>query len=392
MPLQITNDGVQIETLEEILDRLAASYRSIYGADINLDQDTADGQRLGIMAKAVFDAQTAGLDTYNSMDVDLSLGQALDRNSKIAGISRRPATNSTWDIEVTASKAVELYSGYTIRDDAGQDWIKDTAVNIPIGTTTVTFESVTLGAVQGLIGAGLEQVTILTEVTTLAASVSATVGIDEETDEELRIRRNKSTENPAFSTIGSLTSKILDLDDVVDAFVYENKTSTYDATLDLNSHSIWAIVEGGEIADIVETMARQKTGGTGIKGTVTGTYTETIVRPDGSTFDIIHEMKFDRPVITELYVNVNATRTTPNPVDTALIADNIASRRFTIGEAIHASSLYTEGAKLGTGFYLSDLEISDDSITFTDEQLDGIAAGRYNILSANVTVTEVIPP
>lgn len=392
MTLQLTPDGLQIQTLDEIIDGLVAGYKSIYGEDINLDQDTADGQRIGIEAKAILDAQTALLSLYNGISPTLSEGQDLNRNIQYAGLARRAATKSTWDITVTASSSTTLYSGYTVKDDAGQEWVKDTPVNLTPGDTVVTFTAKDFGAVQGLIGSTIEQVTVIPAVTGFQTPISAIVGVDEETDEELRIRRARSTELPAFSAVGSLSAKLNNIDGVTDSYVHENDTNVYDPDLDLNAHSIWVVVEGGEAVEIAELMAKSKTGGTGMKGATEATHAETITRPDGSTYTIDRVMKFDRPTDTPVYITVDATRTGSDPVDTALIANLLSTCTCRIFEPLEAYRLYAAALSTTGAYFLSNLQISDDNVTFTDGRLGALAGGKYSIDVANITVTEVIPP
>lgn len=383
MSLQFTPQGMQIETFDDIFNRLVADYKSIYGEDIDLSQNTADGQRIGIAAKALHDLQTSVLELYNSLDVDKSEGVALDRMIAFCGIVRRPPTKSSWDVQVTASQPVLMYSGYTIKDDAGQEWTKQTAVNLSAGTTTVTFEAKEFGSLLGLIGATLEQVTIIPQITGLSAVVSANVGVDEETDFELRERRNVSLQNPAYSTIGSITAKLANLPGVTDVYVYENKTPAYNATIDLDGHSIWVVVEGGEIDQITETMVKQKTAGAGEKGDVVGEWLETI--PNGVV--ILHQMRFDRPVYTDLYIRMNATSVSVNPVDVALIKQNLEAKTFRIAQGVEAYTLYPiAGAGLVGNAYLSDLEVSDDGTTWTDGSLDAVNGGKYVIDPDNITV------
>lgn len=45
----ITDKGVLAPTYSEVLAELQKKFRAIYGQDINLDNDTADGQWLGIV-------------------------------------------------------------------------------------------------------------------------------------------------------------------------------------------------------------------------------------------------------------------------------------------------------------------------------------------------------
>jgi hypothetical protein len=126
---------------------------------------------------------------------------------------------------------------------------------------------------------------------------------------------------------------------------------------------------------------------------VTGTYTETLLRPDGSEFVFIHEMTFDRPTLAPVNVRLNATRKqSGTPVDTTLIAQEIAKRTYNIGDNVVAAELYEDAFRAGTTFIPTDLEVSDDGgTTWTDERLVSALDGKYVIDAADVNVTEVIP-
>lgn len=388
---ELTNDGVAIQSYSDIVAELQQAYRDIYGQDIDLSSNTPDGQRIGIEAKARLDAQSYGVALYNAFDPNLAAGHALNRIIKLAGITRRPATRSTWDIEVTTDRAIDFEAGYTILDDIGQRWILTAPVSVPTGTTTVTFRAETFGAIEGFTGAELEQDTVVLGVTGLSAPSDASVGTEEETDEELRIRRNNSLQNAAYGVVGSLFAKLADLEGVTDLAVYENDTDSTDSR-GIPAHGVWCVVEGGAVADIVETIVKDKTAGTPTKGDEEGEYTETLIRPDGSTFTIVHVMKFDRPEITPVYVNVTATRKDAiTPIDLTLISQEIAKASFNIGDNILATELYRPGYNAGDGYILTDMEVSDDNVTFTDERLLVAPDGKFTIDAADVTVTEVIP-
>ena len=45
MALGFTQDGITVETFDEIYNRIAEGIKAIYGADIDLSQNTPDGQR-----------------------------------------------------------------------------------------------------------------------------------------------------------------------------------------------------------------------------------------------------------------------------------------------------------------------------------------------------------
>ena len=390
MSLQFTLDGVTIETFDEIYDSLATQLKAIYGSDINLDQDTPDGQRLGIIAKLVLDGQSFGQLLYSQLDVDFSFGTFQDVICKIAGVYRNPATLSQVDLTVTTDRDLTIEAGYIVEDTNGQRWQTQSNSSLTTGANTVTVFSQDFGPIEAAIGTVTTPITIVLGVISITNPAAATVGVDEETDEDLRIKRNRSLENPAYSTVGAIAAKLFNLSGVTDLQIYENATNTFDATLSLNGHSIWAVIEGGEVADIAEVFAKNKTGGTGLKGSVTGTYIENITKPDGSTLGIPHNYFFDRPSTTELYVRLDATRRNPTQaIDTDLIKQKISQSTFNIADDADASLLYAEGYKAGDNFVLYNLEVSDDNTVWVDTKIDGGFDSKFNINVANVTVTEV---
>lgn len=391
MKPEFTNTGIQVQTFQEIYDELADGYRAIYGEDINLDPDSPDGQRVGIEAQARLDLQSFGLALYNSLDADLSAGLTLDIIIKLAGLFRRPNSQSQWDLNITTNRPVSLAADYTVQDDLGQNWTIASAIDLTTGTTLVSFLAEEYGAVEGLTGAVIEQVTIVLGVTAIAAPGDALIGIDEETDPELRIRRNKSLRNAAYSVVGGMFAKLANLPGVTDVDVMENDTDTLDAVRNIAAHTIWPVVEGGDVAEIVEVLAKNKTGGTGIKGSIETFYVENVLRPDGTTKVINHITRFDRPVSIPLYITVTATRKDSLiPIDIDLLKIKIASKSYTIGENSIASELYQFGYQAGTTFVLSLMEISDDDITFTDGRIEIPAGSKFTISTANITVTEVV--
>jgi len=393
MKPEFTNNGVSIQTFEEIFDELAQGYRDIYGQDINLAQESPDGQRVGIEARARLDMQQFCLALANSFDPDFAIGQGLNKISKLAGIFPRPGTRSQWDLVVTTDRPLTLTDGYTIEDELGQEWVVPDEVELVTGDNTVTFQAADFGEVSGTTGAEFEEVTFVRGVTALRADVDAVPGRDEETVEEFRQRRARSLENPAYSTVGALFAKLANLPGVTDLAVYENDQPTDDPETGIEANTVWAIVENGTVDAIVETLVKQRTSGCRTKGDVEGTFTETLIRPNGAEFFMVHTMRFDRPRYVDLYVRLTVTRkVTDEPVDLDLIRQQIAERELVIGESLQAGELYENAYGAGDGYIVTDVEISDDEgSTWTDGKLDPELDQKYQIETANIDITEVIP-
>jgi len=391
MKPNFTDQGIQVQTFEEIFAELVAGYQAIYG-DIDFSQNTKDGQVVGIEANLLLDLQSFGAYVATQLDPDFATGFMLRVIAKLCGISPRPATYSQWDLTVNSTRDLTLLNGYKIEDEIGQQWELTVDTNVNIGANVVTFRAVDSGVVVGTLGDIITPVDVVLGISSIVADVdNSTVGVAEETDEEFRIRRNKSLENPAYSIVGGLYAKLGNLSNVTDVVVYENDSDTTDVDKAMPPHSIWAIIEGGNVTEIAEIMAKQKTGGTALKGSVTSTYQETIILNSTTSFIYNHEMKFDRPTYVPVYITATATRkVSADPVDLALIKTKLSTFTSKIGTSFQAGELYEYGLLAGTNFVLTDLLVSKDNITFTDGKLTPDYDEKFTFSTANITITEVV--
>ena len=388
--MEINQNGFKADSFIEILTRLSTQLKDIYGQDINLDQDTPDGQLLGINTTVISDLQDLGLYIYNSMDPDFAEGVNLDRLLKLLARTRLPATKSTVDINLTLGSDAIIPITYTVSDSNGQNWQIASEQTLTAGTHLVTFESVDYGMITAESNTITQQVTIMTEIDSLTNPADAISGRDEESDQELRERRNKILEVNAYSTTGSILGKILTLDNVADCIIYENKTSVFDTQKDLNSHSYWIIVKGGELDQITETIVKDKTGGTGLKGAIEGTYIENFTTQSGKNRTIIHTANFDRPVEKEIYLKFNVKRRVPaQSIDIDNIKNTLANRIFQIAENVTVTELYATIYSAASNFIATDLQVSRNNITFVDNLLIAGYDEEFKIIQANIKITEI---
>lgn len=386
----ITPQGVKIQTFDKIFTERVNAFKAIYGQDISVEQDSPDGQRIGIETKAILDLQTFALYLSTQLDPDTSVGQFQNVLIKFAGITRRPATRSQVDVTLISDRPLTLPVDFTVQDELGQNWLTDSEINITAGESTITLFAENFGAVEALPNTVNNIMTIVLGVSTVNNASAALVGVEEETDEELRLRRNKSLENAAYSTVGGLFAKLDNLPSVTDLAVYENDTKIDDPTTGIPANSIWVVIEGGSIDDITETIVKNKTAGTGIKGSIEGSYNESILRPDGTTYQIPHTVRFDRPDYRPLHIKLTVKRNNPAiPVDLDMIKSNLSAKSFEIGQSIRASALYCDVYK-SSGFTAYDLEISADNVSFTDSMLTSALNEKCVISTENIDITEVI--
>ncbi|MET3813297.1 baseplate J/gp47 family protein [Pantoea sp. UYEF8] len=391
MALQFDNNGLQIDDFPQIFQTLSDGYKSIYGQDIDLDQESPDGQRVAIEAQARADIESALQWLYSQMDPDFNTGDMQQVIAKLHGLYLRPGSRSQRDLKVTTDRPVLLYDGYKIRDQANQIWFVRQDVTVPAGTTTVTFFAEKFGKVTGLLSDTFTQLTPELGVVNIISDVAVVVGRDEESPEEFRQRRNRSLENPATGSTGAIFAKVAQLAGVTDLNIDENDTRLNDPLTGIPANSVWLVVEGGAASEITEVLVKQKGGGTGTKGAVTGRYVETLVRPDGTTLNIAHDMNFDRPVYKPLRIQLKAKRkVSSDPIDIDSLKEALAGRVMHIGEDVDANEFYANGYSVSRlNFVLTELKISDDGINFTDGELSPGFQGKFTLDVANIEVNEV---
>lgn len=321
MPNSLTQDGLTLKTQDELVAEITAALQAAYGADINLAPDTPDGQLMMVFIAAILDVQDLVMSVYTSMDPDQAFGKVLDQRAAINGIQRQAGTHTTTNIVVVTTQPVTLYGidqnvepVYTVADNAGVRWQVITSVNLPTpGSHNVTFQAEEPGAVLTVPNTITVPVTIVLGVQSVNNPTSyLTLGINEETDQDFKIRRQRSVSLSSQGYLEGLLAALLNLTGMVSAFVYENVTATPDGD-GIPGHSIWVITSGtADPAEIANAIYTKRNAGCGMKGD----QTFVIVQADGSNFTI----RWDVVVLEDLYIKFTATSLDGvNPPDLAAI-------------------------------------------------------------------------
>ena len=334
----ITALGIERTRLDERLAQLKDEYRSVFGEDISIEADDIDGQWVGIEAEHLSDIDQLVEAAYNSLNPQTAIGVALSRLVQLNGIRRIEGLNSLTDVLITGTPDLTINAGSIIQSAVDNtDW--------------VLLNDATIGANGGVVATVqcTKQAAILAEADTLTKiknpvfgwetvtnpNQSHTIGRAVETDEELRARRRKSTATPAQTPIDAVYGAISNLKGVRLARVYENATNEYDAN-GMPPHSMHAIVEGGNAADIAQTIWLQKTIGATLLGSEVSTATDIQGLP--------HPIRFSRPTYVDPYIVVYLKPFAGYPSDAAkLVKDALVAYGLTlnIGETLLNSRLYT---------------------------------------------------
>lgn len=266
----ISETGISAPTYAEVLAFLQAQYRSIYGADVYLGNDSQDGQFLGVIALAISDANASVIASYNSFSPGTGQGAGLSSNVKINGIKRMSPSNSQADVLIVGQAGTSIANG-VVEDQAGNKWALPTSVVIPpIGEITVTATCSTVGSISASPG----QINKISTPTRGWQSVNnlsaASVGSPKETDAQLRQRQKTSTALPSRTVLEGTIGAVANVAGVTRYAAVDNDTKVTDAN-GIPGNSLAVIAEGGDSTAIAQAIASKKGPGGGTYGTTTVT-------------------------------------------------------------------------------------------------------------------------
>lgn len=317
MPNALTATGLQTATRDELVTYFTNQFQTIYGADVNLESDTPDGQLMNIFIQQVLDLQDLLVQIYNTFDPDNAIGVVLDQRVAINGIQRQAGTYTITPISLVNSTSVNLYGldqdvedPYTISDNEGNRWLlMVTQLGLAAGTHTLDFRAELPGEQLTIPNTITVPVTVVLGVTSVNnPNVYSTLGVNEETDAELKVRRNRSVALASQGYFQGLLAALENIDGMTSAYVYENVTDAVDAN-GVPGHSIWVIVAGtAAAADIANAIYTKRNAGCGMYGD----QTYVITQVDGSPFVI----RWSEVITRELFVFLTVT-----PIDGTTLPD-----------------------------------------------------------------------
>lgn len=323
----IDENGISAPTYADVLDYLKDKYRAIYGPDTYLDDDSQDGQLVGVFAASINDANATTVAVYRSFSPATAQGDALASNVKINGIARKAASFSTADILIVGQAGVTITNGIA-KDANSNQWTLPASVIIPPGgAITVTATCAALGAIAAAAGTINQIGTPTRGWQTVTNPAAAAVGAPVESNAALRQRQTVSTALPSLTVLDGIIGAVSNVPGVTRLRAYENDTATTDAN-GLPPHSISLVVAGGDNTDIANAIAVKKTPGS----------------PTYGTTAVVVQDVYGRPITIRFY------RPSSAGVTVAISLKALAGYTTATGDAIkRAVSDYINGVDIGGG-------------------------------------------
>lgn len=392
MPNALTSTGLTLATQAELVATLQAAFEAIYGADINLGSDTPDGQLLNIFVQMQLDAQDLMMQIYNMFDPDNAVGVVLDQRVAINGIERQGGSYTITNVTIVTSQSVNLYgldqttnAVFTVADNAGNLWnLITTVIATGVGTFSYAFQAAVIGAVLTVPNTIVVPVTIVLGITSINnPSTYTTLGVNQESDANLKLRRQQSVSLSSQGYLAGLLAALENIPGVTFASVEENNTGITNGDL-VPGHSIWVIVAGSAASSaIANAIYTKRNAGCGMYG---GT-SYNITQIDGTIFTVYYDVVVLQSLFIAFTVSGLNGTTAPNiAAITAGIVDN-----FTPGvyAQVNINDLATVVQQADPNTLVTNAGFSPGTIQTLN--LSGVPASGSIVIEYNGSTTSSLP-
>lgn len=365
--------GFERKSHNEIIESMNERARELFGDDINLGSRSPLGMFIRVMAWFTSQLWELAEKVYFSGYKDTAEGTSLDNVGQYIGIRKRPAERATGKVVITGSEGITIQEGFLV--SAGDIFFETTEkVVIPVSETIeVNIRAVDAGIIGNVLTGTIDEiVNPQIGIDSVINTEPTTGGRQSETDEEFRVRYDKSVATGGSSTIASIEATLLALEGVIDAQVEENTDII--TVNDIPAKSIAPFVYAGDDTEIAQAIFDTKAGGIRSFGDVDITITDSRGRE--------HLISFSRPTEIEVYANITLTTASNFPSDgEETIRTNIIKY---IGGLDEDTAEYT-GLGLGQKVIYTQIiglchsvqgvtdvqvELSTDGSTFTQENIN----------------------
>lgn len=372
VPAPVFNDtGLSVPSESAIVAGLNADFRAAFGSGLNVSPATPQGQLIASMAATIGAANDLFLSYVSQTDPAFASGRMQDAIARIYYLSRKGALSTTVDCICTGAAGTIIPAGAlaqaadgTIYQSLGQETIGSD------GTVTVSFAAIDDGPIACPANTLTGIYRVVSGWDTVTNPTEGIVGRDVESRAQFEARRSASVAINALGIMPSIRAAILNVPDVIDAYVTENPTGSAVTVggVSIPARTLYVAVTGGTDADVARAIWKKKPPGAGYTGNTTVT-----VKDTSSGYDVpypSYDVQFQRPTALPIYFAVQLTNNglVPSDVQARVRAAMLAAfngedggSRARTGATLYASRFYANVAALGSWAQIISITIGTTS-------------------------------
>ena len=349
----VLDTGFKRKPKTVIISELQELLKATFGQDLDVSAESPEGQIISVIADTVDPLWEVAEHSYNAFNPNAASNITLENLVKINNLTRKAATASTVLIKYTGVDGTVIPLGSTVSSNSsltgGISYKFDTESSgiIVGGTFEVLAIAQETGAVQVPIGSITVIDTPIVGITSVTNEAVGNVGTDEETDPQLRSRRESEVALPAMATLDAIVASIQNIDTVLSVKAYENDTVSEitEGGVVIPPHGLKIIVQGSETEEenlaIASAIYLKKDPGIQTSGDVIYTL------QDSQGFDKV--IKWTTPTIVPIYIDIVTDATSLTALDSSgdVIRDAIMAfiensvTGYTIGDVVSYARLFT---------------------------------------------------
>lgn len=370
--IQFTNNGMVPPTRQEMSAALWRMFADAFGADLNRDDRTPQGQLVTSLTAALMDNNDSMIELGNQFDPRFATGIWQEALGAIYFIRRQGETSSVVMLSFLGLPGVVIPEGFVVIDDAGNEWATNGQATIGAGGTgMVEAKCLTPGPIYAA------PLTIVTFKQTIEGldrvenPAAAAPGRAEESRVDFELRRAASVAKNSKNMNNSVYGAVADIAGVIDAFVIDNPTDNTITVGETNypmiRNSLLVSVVGGSEQEIAKQILIK--GGTGCSfvGNTDVVYLDT---ESGNAFPPEYTVTFLRPTHITTYFRVLVADITAVSFVAASAAKQSILNQFSSGE----NRARIAGTVIASAFMCSidrtirpiKIEVSTDGSTWED--------------------------
>ena len=278
--IQFLPTGLSVPTEAAVLAGVQADISAAYGVALNFADSTPQGQLASSLAAAISGAYATFAQIVNGENPDTATSFMQDGVGRIYYLNRNPGVATVVQCTCVGAVGTVIPTGAQAQDTSGNLYQCTQGGTIgSSGNISLTFANIQIGAIAcpaGTLTIIYQAVPGWESITNAAPGV---VGAAIETATAFEFRRRNSVAGNAQGFLASVYGAVFSVPNVIDAFCYENDTSsvvTYGSTnFSLAKNSIYVGVIGGDPVAIAQAIYSKKSPGCNYNGNTTETITDT---------------------------------------------------------------------------------------------------------------------
>lgn len=399
-PIQFTDQGPVAPAESAILAGVQADFDAAFGGAVNPGLTTPQGQLSQSLTAIIGDKNSDILEIANQVDPDVATGRWQDAIGRIYFLNRIAASGTV----VTACIGLvgaDIPAGSVAQDVNGYLYSSTVAATIPSGgQIDVPFQCQTLGPIACPIGALSRIYTAAQGWDRVTNETAGTPGQLAESRAAFEARRRLSVAINSVNGVQSVYGAVLNVPNVLDAFVLDNPTGAvvqYGATnYPLAAHSLFVSALGGDAAAIAQAIWSKKAPGCDYNGDTTYIVYDTSYAPPQPQYVV----RWVTPAPVQCFFTVTIQANDQLPADiTQLIQQAIVSAfdgddggiAARIGSITYAGRYYAGVAATDPNVNIFSIALGTDPMNVTQTSL-ALGIDQYPTLDpSNVSVLQVTP-